>query len=383
MQDYDVAVLGLGAMGSAALSALARRGARVVGIERFDVPHGEGSSGGQSRLIRTAYYEHPDYVPLLQRAFAGWRALEKRSGARILFETGLIEMGRTDGPLVTGVLRAAAEHGLAVERVARDACRARFPALTVPTGHEVLFESAAGFVLCERAIAAFVDEARRHGAAVHAREQVLQLARDGDRFVIATAGTRWRCARVVLCAGAWTAPLVQDLGIPLRVTRQPLCWFAPHTRDTFTLDRFPCFAIEDDQGGGGLLYGFPELPIAVADGPRGLKAAVHRLGETTAPDAVDRSLRPDDESAVRDALRRYLKDADGPLCAAKVCLYTNSPDGHFIVDRHPRERDLVLACGFSGHGFKFAPVLGEALADLALDGATALRIGFLGTGRFA
>lgn len=378
----DVIVIGLGAMGASCAAALAARGVSVLGLERFDLPHDRGSSGGQTRLVRMAYFEHPDYVPLLREAYAGWDRLADDVGTTLFHRTGLFYLGRPDGPLLEGTLRAAREHGLVVDEVDAAAQAERFPAFLRPDGFAAYVEPDAGFVLCERAIAAWVDLARARGAQLHGRERVMAIITTDEGVTVETDRDRYSAGHVVVSAGAWTSQLLDDLGVPLRVTGQALGWVAPQNGPAFELGRFPCWAVEDDAPGfSGLYYGFPALP-ARFDGPRGLKLAHHLAGPDVDPDAWDRQATLDDEATFRPVLRRFLPTADGPTLAAKRCLYTLTPDEHFIVDGHPRRPCLTVAAGFSGHGFKFAPAIGEALADLALEGRTGLPIGLFALSRF-
>jgi sarcosine oxidase len=379
--SYDVIVVGVGAMGSAACAELARRGARVLGLEQFDIPHTLGSSGGHTRLVRKAYFEHPDYVPLLERSYAGWRALEAASGCELWFPTGLVYAGPSGGEVVAGVLRAAAQHDLAVEQPTSADARARWPALRVPEHYECLHEADAGFVLCERAVAAFARVALDRGADLRAREEALGVRAEPNGVEVRTARGTYRARRLVVTAGGWAPALLAELGVPLRPTRQVVAWTWPAEPAALALGSFPCWAIEADEPGGGLWYGFPLLPAALAAGG-GTKVGLHRIGPTVDPDRVDRTPSASELDELRAGLRRLLPAADGEVLAAHVCLYTMSPDGQFVVGVHPARTAVVVACGFSGHGFKFAPVMGEALADLALEGRTALPIGFLRPERF-
>jgi len=383
--SYDVIVIGVGAMGSATCSALARRGHRVLGLERFDVPHALGSSGGQTRLIRLAYYEHPDYVPLLRRAYAAWDELAERSGVEVLHRTGALYLGPPDGRLIAGTLRSVAEHGVPCERVDRDEAARRFPQFRIPDAFGALFEPEAGFVLCERAISAFADEAMRAGARIQARERVVEWSAGSEGVRVRTDRGSYEGGELVITAGAWAPALMTDLGVELRVTRQVIGWVWPDDPASFELGAFPCWAVQDDAPGfEGIYYGFPLLPAAGFAGERGIKLGHHFLGRTAEPETLDRDPGPADEADFRPALERYLPGAAGSATlAAKVCMYTATPDEHFVVDRHPLHQRLTVGCGFTGHGFKFASVIGEALADLAIERSSDLPIGFLGLSRFA
>ena len=371
---YDVIVVGVGAMGSSACYHLAARGARVLGLDQFDIPHSRGSSHGQSRMIRMAYYEHPDYVPLLRRAYELWDQIESETGQKLLHITGGVYMGPPDGEVVAGSLQSARQHGLAHELLDRPTLAKRFPQFRIPDEWAALYEDRAGFLLPERTVAAYAGAALRRGAELHAHEPVTAWRATGNRVRVQTPRDEYEADRLVFCGGPWSSKLLTDLGVPLVVTRQVMGWVWPRRPELFELGRLPVWAIEKS---GGLYYGFPMMP----DSP-GFKLADHSFGTPTDPDHVAREVTPDDEKTFRPALARYVPEADGPTLAMRVCLYTHSPDHHFIVDRHPVHERVTVACGFSGHGFKFASVVGEVLADLALTGRTALPIAFLGLSRF-
>lgn len=376
---YDVIVIGLGAMGSAALDQLARRGARVLGLERFGIPHDQGSSGGDTRLIRKAYFEHPDYVPLLERAYENWRDLEARTGERVLYRTGAVYIGRPDCELVAGSLASAKLHGLKCDSLSADAVARRWPPLRVPEGYRALYEEDGGFVLAGQSIRLFCESALRHGADVRAAEAVIEWRETATGVEVVTATTTYRAAHLIVTVGSWAEGLLPRLPTPLAVTRQALFWVWPRDIRPFELDTFTCWAAQID-GHDGLFYGFPALPARIG-GQLGLKIAHHARGEATRPGVV----RPVDVAefdVVRDALARLFAAELGPVVAAKACMYTSSVDGHFIVDRYPGGDRVTIACGFSGHGFKFASVIGEALADMSVEGRTELPIGFLGLQRF-
>jgi sarcosine oxidase len=374
-RNFDVIVVGVGAMGAATCWELARRGVRVLGLEQFDIPHTKGSSHGYSRVTRTAYYEHPDYVPLLRRAHVLWSELEHESAEKILHLVGGLYLGPLEGPLVGGSLRSAREHGLAHEVIDRAALARQFPQFTVPERWVGLLEPEAGFLLPELAIAAFANCALRRGAELHGHEAVVSWqATDGGVSVTTTAAT-YHAGKLVFSGGAWSSQLVRDLGVELVVTRQVLGWVWPDNAPRFKLGTLPVWMI--DRLDGGIYYGFPMLTMSP-----GLKVALHAPMQPVDPNHVPRDILPGDEETFRAGLRQFLPDANGPLLALRTCLYTNSPDGHFIIDRHPQHARVLVAAGFSGHGFKFASVIGEALADLAATGRTALPIDFLKLQRF-
>jgi sarcosine oxidase len=370
MNRFDVIVVGVGAMGSSACFELARRGVRVLGIERFDIPHALGSSHGQSRMIRMAYYEHPDYVPLLRRAYERWHELEQISGQKLLYLTGGVYIGPETGELVGGSLRSAREHGLSHELLDTAELRRRYPQFQVPQDWVALHEPNAGFLLPERVIATYAAAALRVGAQLHGRERVMEWKADERGVLVRTDRADYRADHLIFCGGPWASALIGDLGVKLTVTRQVLAWVWPRQPGQFALGRLPVWAI--DHLDGTLHYGFPMME----DVP-GFKVAHHGPGTATDADQVARDPQPGDEDTFRPVLREMIPAADGPLLSMKVCLYTNSPDGHFIIDRHPHHPRSTIACGFSGHGFKFASVVGEILADFAMEGSTKLPAQFL------
>ncbi|MEA2660806.1 MAG: sarcosine oxidase [Chloroflexota bacterium] len=367
----DAIVVGLGADGSAAAAQLAARGARVLGLEAFARGHTNGSSGGLTRVIRLAYYEHPDYVPLLKRAWELWRELERSTGEELLRQTGGVYVGPRDGELVAGSLRSAREHGLDHELLDPHALRARLPLFRFEPDWWGLAESTAGYLLPDRAIAAHLTMAERGGADLHFEERVLGWARDGDGVKVSTDRGTYRAAKLVIAAGAWNARLLPAIAPLLQVKRVPLFWFEP-VAERAALEQLPVYIVDSGLGHG--CYGFPYLP------DQGLKIATHGAGTPTDPDTVDREAHPADEAPVRAFITQRLPVADGPVRMTKICMYTVTPDEHFIVDV---DGPVAYASACSGHGFKFASVMGEVLADLALDGATRHPIGFLSASRFA
>jgi sarcosine oxidase len=375
MEEARVAVVGLGAMGSAACYHLARRGVDVVGFDQFDVPNARGSSHGESRIIRACYYEHPDYVPLLTRAFELWHELGRAALRPVIDITGGLFIGEPASPLVAGSRRAAEEHHIAHDVLNRDALRARFPQFELDATMEALYEPGAGLVRPEAAVAAHATLAQRCGARLHANEPVLEWHAVDNGLMVETAERTVRVRALVVCAGAWTPRIAPALAGRLEVTRQLMAWVAPDDHEPFAAGTFPVWAMQHDDG--DFHYGFP-----VIDAARGLKLGRHVRGAPDDPDRLNRTPVPADEQEVRPFLQRYLPRANGIVREMSVCMYTNTPDSHFIVDRHPDHPQVHIACGFSGHGFKFAPVIGEALADLSLTGRTNLPIGFLSATRF-
>jgi len=375
-EDAQVVIAGLGAMGSAACFHLARRGVDVVGFDKHDVPNLMGSSGGESRIIRLCYFEHPDYVPLLQRSYTLWHELARDAQQPIIEITGGLFVGAPDSGLVSGSKRAADEHTLPHEMLSHAVLRERFPQFAVTDEMIALYEPTGGFIRPEMAIAAHARLAQQHGARIHAHEPVIDWRADDAGVFVTTSQRTVRAKKLVVCAGPWTAQLVHALGSTLTVTRQILAWVMPSDPAPFALGALPVWAMEHSEG--DFHYGFPIL-----DPAKGLKLGRHDPAEQTNPDDVVRRALAGDEDVVRPFLRKHMPGANGPLREVYVCMYTNSPDAHFLIDRHPEHDNVLIATGFSGHGFKFATVIGEALADLAQRGATDLPIGFLGRKRLA
>ena len=349
---YDVAVVGLGAMGSQTALELASRGHRILGLDRYRPPHTLGSTHGRTRIIREAYFEEPLYVPIVQRAYELWRRLEERSGTHVLTVTGGLMLGAPDSEVVAGARASAVEHGLPFEELSAREVRERFPAYAVPDGHAAVFEPRAGFLEPEAAVEATLALAAEAGADLRFDEPVLEL--DGD--LLHTERGTYTADRIVVSAGAWLADILPSLADTFTPARQPLLWLEPLEPGLFAPDRFPIFVWEWRPGWA--FYGFPD----VGDG---FKAAVHHHGEPTTPDAVDRQLRAEDEETIRELVRRFFPSGDGELREAAVCLYTNTPDEHFVIDTLPEDDRVIVASPCSGHGFKFAPAIGEVLADLA------------------
>ena len=370
--SYDVIVVGVGGMGSATAFQLARRGRRVLGLERFDIPHSMGSSHGVSRIIRLPYYEHSDYVPLLKRAFVLWREIEVLSGQELLVTTGSIDAGREDGELFGGALASARLHELPHEVLTGAEVNARYPGYNLPSTLRAIFQPQGGLLASERAIVAHVNAAMSFGAEIHARERVLgwDAHHGGEGVVVMTDRGRYEAGRLVLTAGAWIgelAPIVQRLAV---AERQVLAWLQPKRPEWFTRERFPVFNIDVEEGRH---YGFPIYEVP------GFKfGRYHHRGENCAPDLLRREADQADEALLRQFADRYFPQGNGPTMALRTCMFTNTPDEHFIIDHHPAHKQVVVASPCSGHGYKFCSVVGEILADLATgEGSTRHDISFL------
>jgi len=359
----DVIVLGLGGMGSAAAAHLARRGARVVGVEQFTPAHDRGSSHGDSRIIRQAYFEHPDYVPLLLDAYDLWADLDRDDPG--LFQiTGGLMLGRPEAEVVAGTLASARQHDLPHEVLDATEVRRRFPTFA-PLDDEIgVFEERSGFVRPERTVHAHLRRALAAGADLRFEERALGWEADDGGVRVTTERGTIEGDRLVIAPGAWAPRLLAGLGIPLVVTRQVVFWFAPDGDPAaYEPGRQPIFIWER---GEHQPYGFP-----TSDGPgSGVKVAIFRNGRETDPDALDREVSAEEVEEIATVLSEMLPTLPGRFLRGVACLYTTTPDQHFVVGAYPSYAHVVVAAGFSGHGFKFVPLMGQILADLALEGAT-------------
>ncbi|HEX3951243.1 MAG TPA: N-methyl-L-tryptophan oxidase [Steroidobacteraceae bacterium] len=369
MRNYDVVVVGLGAMGSATLYALAQRGRKVIGIERFEPGHHLGSSYGESRIIRMAYYEDPAYVPLLRLAFDAWRRLERRTGERILTITGILEAGVAGSVLVEGSLRSAREHDIPHEVLHPRQVNQRFPAFSIPPDWHCVFQPDAGILQPEKAIDLFVKSAAELGATVATGTKVERVLAAGDRVEVRLeSGETIEAGSAVLAAGPWIAELVPELGSKLRLTRQPLMWFEPQEPQLVRPQSMPVFFFDTSED---LVYGFPDFRGS------GVKAASHAAcGELKSADEIRAEASDEERAHLGRMMARLVPAAAGRVRQSQVCIYTRSPDEHFVLGLHPSAPKIVLASPCSGHGFKFAGIFGEILADLATTKATDKPIDF-------
>ena len=375
MQAYDVIVVGVGGMGSATVAHLARRGVRVLGLEQYDIPHERGSSHGLSRIIRLAYFEHPAYVPLLHRAYELWWTLEREVQERLLIMTGSLDIGTADSTVFGGALKAAQRHHLVHEVLEPEALRQRFPGYGLQAPLLGLYQPQGGLLAAERCIVAHVNTALHHGAHIHGRESLQGWESRGDGIMVRTSRGTYQAQRLVLTAGAWTHRLVTQYKGTLQPERQVMIWMQPRVPARFQIGAFPVFNMAVEEG---TFYGFPIYSIP------GFKfARWHHLEQAiNDPASMDRDCHPDDEAILRAFVRRYFPDGDGPTLSMRTCLFTNTPDTHFVIDAHPDDANVFIAGGFSGHGFKFCSVVGEILADLAQDGSTRHDISLFRAARF-
>jgi sarcosine oxidase len=372
---FDVIVVGVGAMGSATCYHLARQGVSVLGLEQFDIPHGLGSSTGYSRMIRLAYFNQPDYVPLLRQAYLLWQLLESEYCQKIMHLTSGLYLGPPGSPVVEGSLRACLEHKLPHDRLSHRELARQHPQFKLREDYSAVLDQSAGLVLPERANCAHSELAMRHGAELHGREPVVEWHSDGKTVTVKTTRGAYQAAHVVFAGGSWSGKLLKEIGVQLVVTRQMLGWTWPRRPDDFTIGRFPVWIL--DLPDGENYYGFPMMP----DNP-GFKFASDKRGVPSDPDRLAREPTREDEECLRPFLKEYLPTADGPLLSIRPCMYTNSPDRQFILDHYPGLPNVTIACGFSGHGFKFATVIGQIMSELSLHGRSTLPIAFLSLDRF-
>ena len=363
---FDVIVIGLGGMGSATAYQLAARGQHVLGLERYTAAHDQGSSHGKSRVIRQAYYEDPAYVPLLLRAYELWESIERESGKQLLTITGGLMIGPPGSHVVEGSIRSAQEHGL--EHAVLDAAeiRRRFPPFTPDANMIGLYEKMAGFVRPEAAVGAYLNRAAQLGATLQFDELVVSWeVTDSGSVQVTTEKGVYEAERLAIAPGAWAPEVLADLNLPLKVERQVQYWFDPVGGiEPFLPDRFPIFMWECEDG--LLFYGVPSI-----DGPcGGVKVAFHYKGATCTPHTIDRTVRQSEIDRMRHYLSTRIPALNSDCLKTITCMYTNTPDKHFVIAVHPQHEQVTIACGFSGHGYKFASVVGEIMADLVIDGST-------------
>ena len=355
---YQTIVVGVGGMGSATCYQLARRGQRVLGLERFDIPHAKGSSHGVTRIIRLPYYEHPSYVPLLKRAYELWHELEQRVEEKLLYMTGSIDAGRAESWVFQGALQAALEHHLPHEVLSSEQITKRFPGYQFPSDVMGVYQPQGGFLLPERCVVSYVNAAVALRADIHGREQVLAYTSTPSGGVrVTTDRATYEAESLILTAGAWNAhllPFLKPLAVP---ERQVLAWFQPQRPEYFAVERFPVFNVIVPEG---RFYGFPVFGI-----PGFKLGKYHHLQEMGDPDTLLTEPTREDEELLHAFASRYFPLGSGPTMSLATCMFTNTPDGHFIIDLHPQYPQISFASACSGHGFKFVSVVGEMMADLA------------------
>ena len=355
--SFDCIIMGMGGVGSAAMYYASLRGWKVLGIDRFGIAHSQGSSHGQTRIIRTAYYEHPNYVPLAVRAFKMWDEVQRGCSENLITRTGLIQVGNPDGEVIRGIQQSALQHGLSIETWTAQKVAKRFPAVKEPIGKIGIYEREAGFLRVERCVASFVSGAQKLGASICTDDAVKSWHVNDDETidVITTAGRSFRSKRLIITAGAWSEPILA-LPLDLKIVRKQQLWFQCEPLGQALEDGFPCFLFDTEQG---VFYGFPEIDSL------GMKVAEHSGGQAiNDPAEVDRKLDETDLTRTLHFLKSHFTFTKHRLSFDSVCMYTKSTDEHFLIDHHPDHRQVVFAAGLSGHGFKFAPVIGRRLIEM-------------------
>jgi sarcosine oxidase len=372
--SYDVIVIGTGGVGSAALFHLAQRGVKVLGLDRFPPGHDRGSSHGRTRIIRQAYFEHPDYVPLLLRAYELWDDLSQLCGKRLYHQIGLLQVSDPNGQIVSRVLNSARKYNLQVDELSADYAMARFPGFRFPNHWKAVFEHRAGYLDVEDCVLAHLQEAQKHGAELRTGISVQGWRDDRSAIVVETEAGTFCSRKLVIAAGPWAQTFLKDLGIGFEVRRKEVFWY-PILDGALSADQgCPAFLFE---GSRHVVYGIPQVD------EWGLKIAKHTGGDVIVdPLNIDRRVNDFDREALEKFITAIFPNVGRPYLHHSVCLYTMTPGEDFVVDLHPRHPRVSFAAGLSGHGFKFTCVLGEALADLALNGRTELPIGFLNCRRF-
>ena len=373
-EEFHTIVLGLGGMGSAACYHLSKRGHSVLGIEQFGIAHTHGASFGESRIFRYSQFAGPEYVPLAIRAKELWDELEAYSDQKILHMTGGLDAGPEDGTIFPGALRSCEENGLQHEVLTPADTKDRFPAFSLPDHYKCLYQPDAGFLVPEHAISAHINAALSHSTQIRTFEKVIAVTPDGNGVTVETNKNKYRAAHLVLSGGAWTGEVLPVLKDILTPERGCVGWFLPQNPDHYKIGTCPIFIIDD---GEESFYGFPQY------GRPGFKigANVH-LSEYGTAEGLRRGVDDKDEARMRHFLTQFLPGGNGPMLAASDCVWTLTPDEHFILDTHPDYPHIAIAAGFSGYGFKFCPVVGEIMADLIDHGATRHEIGLHSLARF-
>jgi sarcosine oxidase len=371
--DADVAVIGVGAMGSMSLWRLAARGASVIGFERFQPGHALGSSHGETRIIRTAYHEGPEYVPLVQEAWTLWRRLEEETGVSLLVRNGGLLIGPPDGEIVQGALLSARTHNLEHQLLDAADLRRRHPQHRIGEQDVAVAEPDAGFVRPEVAVEAAAACAVARGAVLHSGCKVQTIDPDGGGVTILSDAGKHRVRHAIVAAGPWTSMIAPWANLPLSVARQAMGWYQATEPALFEASRFPIWIREAPDH---VAYGFPTV-----DG-RTVKLALHHEGATTDPDTVDRAIHTADADPLDRYVAKYLAGLQAHAVEMRVCMYTNTPDQHFVIGRVPGVDNVTVLSPCSGHGFKFASVIGDVAADFALDGGTSRNVERFNPDRF-
>lgn len=372
-ETYDVIVLGVGGFGSGAFYHLAKRCQKVLGIEQFGIAHDQGSSHGETRIIRKAYFEHPNYVPLAIRAYDLWRDLESESGQNLMRLSGVLLAGPSEGQAVSGAKVSAKQHGLLLEELTPKEARDRFPGLKFDDQFAVVHEPDAGYLYVEKCVTAHIVQAQKLGGVLKTRETVLDWSSDNKTVKVQTDKSQYEARGLVITAGPWAVRMLKGLSVTLKVLRKPVFWSKVHAGFEKTIPGWPGFLFELPQG---VFYGLPG-----SDGAS-LKLAEHTGGQVVEdPAKASRQVLPQDQQAIEGFIRQCVPAARMDFQRQSVCFYTMTPDSHFLIDRHSGYSNVVFGAGFSGHGFKFTSVLGLALSEMISGGSTSLPVQFLSLSR--
>ncbi|NNE28510.1 MAG: N-methyl-L-tryptophan oxidase [Saprospiraceae bacterium] len=381
---YDLIILGTGTMGSSVCYHAAKAGLNVLGLDQFKPPHKNGSHSGGTRIIRQAYFEHPNYVPLLHSAYEGWNSWENEAGKTLFHKCGLAYGGEPESELISGVLRSVNDHQLNIEPSLGADKEAGFD---VPGSFKMLFEKNAGFAIADESIETVLELARKQGCDFQFDDRVVGWELRNGHVEVYTKKEVYKSRKIVITSGAYSGPLIPKLRRKVEVTRQKLFWFEIDNSESFQEGKFPCWCFQDPDY-PGLFYGFPYFQTGTSHHPRGLKIAYHYPGEIMSENFIgaDHVETPYGEELVHieKFIDKYLRLENPQLVDRATCFYSNSPDKDFIIDFLPgTDQKVVFAAGFSGHGFKFAPVIGKIVLDLTTLGNTGHPIDFLRLGRFS
>jgi sarcosine oxidase len=380
-QKYDVIVVGVGSMGASTCYNLAKRGAKVLGLEQFNIVHEKGSHAGQTRILRKAYFEHPDYVQLLDTTYKLWAALEQKTGEKLIYKTGLFYAGPKQHELLEGVKLSAKKYNIPLKTLTEKECSEQFPTFKFNENYEYLFEANAGYLEPEKIIRIYSELAKREGATLLENQLVESWHDINNRITVKTKNDTFFADKIIFTAGGFTQKLLPFRTHKLVSRRQITCWFEPKETSLFENENFPCFIYATSEVPGSF-YGFPLVLAGQNLNKKGVKVGYHFPGEAIDPYTLNQFSNEKDAELIKKFMQNFIPDGYKSSFTTKACIYTYSEDGHFIIENHKTHKNVCLACGFSGHGFKFAPLVGEILADLSLNGKTNHSIGFLSSDRF-
>jgi sarcosine oxidase len=375
-QKYDVIVLGVGTMGASACAYLAAAGVKVLGLDQASIPNDVSSHSGYTRIIRKAYYEHPDYVPLLQKSYTLWNALEHQVHKKLYHETGILYLGLPDSPILNGCVQSSKLYDIPVENWTNKKTNTRFPQFKYPQDWMALWEPHAGYLDVNESIKSMLNVARSSTAEIHDNEKAIRWDRSDIGIEVVTDKGAYRAEKLIITAGPWTSQLCSMYHLPLNVTRQSLTWVDTHSRSEYRHPAFPCWFIHDPKK--GMYYGFPEAEINDSRAPQGIKFGLHAPGMPADPDYLNRDDLPIDIAEADHFIDHYMPALQSSSRSYAKCMYTYTPDENFVLDYLPQtDKKVMMACGFSGHGFKFAPVIGSLLADMTMGNTIDLNFDFL------